>query len=260
MAKTTADVWFERYLLDHGYGPGEHEQDLTHLGVAKRPDFWPRLGAEQVICEVKQFGENDLQRRLARQRFLTTDDKMFYKPVRNQVREAAKTLKPLTPQGLPLVIVLANPAGAYIDLSTRQVIAALSGSPRFVFTVSGETGGSIGDERWEAANDGRLTHFHPYISAVALLRRRERDQDEIDRLADEFRQRHPEPETREERVAYTAGLLDVFEDRRHMEGDYFWVDVIETESETATPLQDHWFRGPRDTRWRLNDRWEYEQA
>lgn len=40
MAKTTADVWFERYLLAHGYEPGEHEQDLRlevpGLGLSSR--------------------------------------------------------------------------------------------------------------------------------------------------------------------------------------------------------------------------------
>jgi hypothetical protein len=35
------------------------------------------------------------------------------------------------------------------------------------------------------------------------------------------------------------------------EGAHYWLDVIETRSPTATPLPDHWFAGPRDSRWLL---------
>jgi hypothetical protein len=36
------------------------------------------------------------------------------------------------------------------------------------------------------------------------------------------------------------------------EGDYVYLDVIETMSESAVPLPDDWFDGEHDSRWRLN--------
>ncbi len=35
------------------------------------------------------------------------------------------------------------------------------------------------------------------------------------------------------------------------DGDYVYVDVIETASASAMPLPEEWFAGERDSRWRL---------
>ena len=110
MPKTTADEWFERYLLDHGFDPGEHEPDLSSWDVQSHPDDLPTGDAGQIACEVKQFGKDSkLARRLAEQRYVAASDAQVYGPIRNQVAEAASQLKPLGSRQMPLVVVLANP-------------------------------------------------------------------------------------------------------------------------------------------------------
>jgi hypothetical protein len=61
--KTDADEWFERYLRDHGYDPGEHEPDLASPGVdsLRRPDFLATSpNGDRIVCEVKAFKPNRL--------------------------------------------------------------------------------------------------------------------------------------------------------------------------------------------------------
>jgi hypothetical protein len=131
MPRTEGDDWFEEYLATHGYKPGEHEPDLQHLGVSRRPDFVPRREGQQVVCEVEQFGTNSkLARRLSAQRNISASDAEVYGPIRHRVAAAAKQLKPLASSGLPLVVVLANPQGAPVDLRISHVLAALYGNPR----------------------------------------------------------------------------------------------------------------------------------
>ena len=174
MPKTTADEWFERYLLDHGFDPGEHEPDLSSWDVQTHPDYLPTGDAGQIACEVKQFGKDlKLARRLAEQRYVAASDAEVYGPIRNQVAEAASQLKPLGSRQMPLVVVLANPAGAPVDLSFDHVIAALYGNTQWTVAIDPSTGGAVDEGRFELGRDGKLTNDHAYLSAVALLRRRE---------------------------------------------------------------------------------------
>lgn len=149
MPKTEADEWFEIYLLDHGYTPGEHEPDLTSVGIGSTPDFLPtNASGEQIVCEVKAFGPNRLTRRLQLGRFFSTLGDELWSPVRDQVRAAARTLKPVQQLGLPLVVVLTNTdPRVFVDLSVETVTRTLLG------------------------RGGKLTRDHRYLSAIALLRR-----------------------------------------------------------------------------------------
>jgi hypothetical protein len=68
-----------------------------------------------------------------------------YGPIRRHIASAAKQLKPLTALDLPLVVVLANPEGAMIDLSVEHVIAALYGKPMFTMPVDPTLGRAVGE-------------------------------------------------------------------------------------------------------------------
>lgn len=151
MPKTEADEWFETYLLDHGYTPGEHEPDLTSAGIGSKPDFLPtNASGDQIVCEVKAFGPNRLTRRLRLGGFFSTLGDELWSPVRDQVRAAARTLKPAQLLGLPLVVVITNThPSVFVDLSVETVARALLG------------------------RGGKLTRDHRYVSAIALLRREE---------------------------------------------------------------------------------------
>jgi hypothetical protein len=251
MPKTSGDELFERYLREHGYDPGEHEPDLSEHGIAKRPDFLARLGEVTVACEVEQFtpGSSAVERRLAGQRTATASAPEVYRPVRKRIESAAKQLKPLTRLQLPLVVVLANPDGAMVDLSVDGVIAALYGNPTWRMTIDTSTGAAVDEGRMELGRDGKLTNDHPYLSAIVLLRWREHRVDRIAEIAAEQRSGGTDFDTT---ASEAAALLKRLEAEKLPEGDYVYVDVIETLSEQAIPLGEEWFVGSRDSRWRVN--------
>jgi hypothetical protein len=262
--RTEADDWFARYLLDQGNVPGEHEPDLSDRGITSRPDFLPHNTAgEQIACEVKQFSPNSkLGRRLRQGRPISAGDKEVFGPIRNQVAEAAATLKPLAAEGLPLVAVLANPEGAPVDLSVDHVVEALYGTAAYTLAIDPTTGGAIGDGQWILGRDGKLTNDHQYLSAVALMRVRAHRQDKQDEISQRLREADDWGDlSRPEQAGRIADAFAcAFEQGELPEGEYFWVDVIDTISETAVPLPESWFDGPNDNRWRMSDEGQFEMV
>jgi hypothetical protein len=259
MPKTMADEWFEDYLRERGVEPGDHEPDPRDLGGA-RPDYLPTAEGRQIACEVKQFGKGSkLERRLAKQSVGVIPGTELYGPIRNQVKDAAKQLKSLAGKEIPLVVVLANPEGVCVDLSVQNVIAALYGNPQWTMQIDLATGAAVDDGRLELGRDGKLTNDHAYLSAVALLRRRELAFDARDEILAELRKGYDEEaKTAEERQERAAAAIEEMERHDLPDGHYFYVEVIETLSEEAVPLPESWFSGERDRRWRCNADGYYE--
>jgi hypothetical protein len=166
-------------------------------------------------------------------------------------------LKPLRELEPPLVVVLANPDGAFVNLSSEHVLASLYGNLTFTIPIDPTSGGAVSDGRFEFGRDGKLTNDHPYLSAVALLRRREHKVDRIAEISAE--EREPAPRDFDEAARAAYKLSQRLEKEDLPEGDYLYLDVIETASNTAVPLRDDWFRGPNDTRWRLNSEAYFER-
>jgi hypothetical protein len=261
MPKTRGDELFERYLLERGYDPGPHEPSLAAVGIEKRPDFLPRFGGMQIACEVEQFslGSSSLERRLSSQRTVSASPKEVFGPIRSHIKEAAGQLKPLQALQLPLVVVLTNPEGAIIDLSVNHVLAALHGNPTFTMQIDPASGAAAQGGRYEFGRDGKLTNDHPYLSAVALLRRREHRQDKADEIAAGERAGRAPRDLREASVE-AARLLRRLNQTELPEGDYVYVDVIEAASSSAIVLPQEWFGGEHDSRWRLNADGHFEQV
>ena len=260
MSKTTADEWFERYLLEHGFEPGAHEPDLSSWGVESHPDYVPTGQGGQIACEVKQFGtDSNLALRLAEQSYVAASDAEVFGPIRNQVAEAAKQLKPLAARKIPLVAVLANPDGAPVDLSFEHVLAALYGNPQWTVPIDPNTGGAADEGRFELGRDGKLTNDHGYLSAVVLLRRHDLAYDAARKILAEAGERFAgEPKTAEERRERIAADFEELQRHDLPTGHYFRVDVIETLGEVAVPLPGEWFAGEHDRRLRCNDQGYYE--
>lgn len=259
MPKTQADQWFEDYLREQGVEPGGHEPDPGGLD-GPRPDYLPTADGAQIACEVKQFGRGSkLERRLAEQSVGVIPDAELYGPIRNQVKEAAKQLKPLTTRGMPLVVVLANPEEVWVDLSIQNVIAALYGNPQWTMQIDTATGAAVDDGHPELGRDGKLTNDHAYLSAIALLRRRDRALDATDEILAELRKGYDgEATTAAERQKRAVAAIEELERHDLPDGHYFCVEVIETLSREAVRLPEVWFSGEHDRRWRCNADGYYE--
>lgn len=262
MAKTTGDELFERYLRQHGCEPGPHEPDLSAYGIRKRPDFLPTWNDVQIACEVEQFkpGATKLEKRLLIQPTVSASSREVHRSIRNHVAKAASQLKPLRSLGIPLVVVLANPDRAIVPLSVEQVLAALYGDLTFKIPIDpAPAGAAIAEGRLEFGRNGKLTNDHLYISAVALLRRREHRVDRLKEIVAEERVKGG-PSDLGDAVEEMWDLLGRLESEELPAGDYVFVDVIETISDNAVPLPAEWFSGPRDRRFRLGPDRRFEQV
>jgi hypothetical protein len=254
---TLSERWFQRYLIDHGYGGAhQHEPDL---GIATRPDFFISKAGDLAVCEIKEFETAPLQRRAdamdlrhGRPVSFTASDREVYGPVRQKVHAAARQMRDLRDRGVALVAVLANPLGLPIDLGVSAVAAALYGNPGYGGSLNRETG-TIENMAPILGRDGELTNDHRELGAVVLLRRREHAADARDAWLDANRDRiNSAYSSRTDRM---AAVINGLETVGQPDGDYFYVDVIHTTSAwrgDAVPVPGSLFAGPRDQQWAVD--------
>lgn len=241
---TEADKWMARYAADHGY-EAEHEPDL---GISRRPDFLLTRGGLQVVCEVKAFETSGLERRAAVSPMFSASDEDMYGDVRAQVHAAARQMRELQGREIPLVAVLANPAAVMLETSPPSIGYAMYGNPTFGGPMDPARGviTSMGPVQ---GRDGELTNDHPYLSAVAMLRRREQAADARDQWLDENREWFSQIADQTDRsVAMAEGILSL----DVPEGDYLYLDVIHTTAARlghAPLVHETLFDGPHDRHW-----------
>jgi hypothetical protein len=232
--KTAADERFEAYLWEHGI-PFEYEPDWAEefgIEVEDNPDYLVDPDGTRVICEVKQFESTRITERLLRSpgQASWVSAKEEFGPIRSKVTQTAQEqLRPFRGLAVPLVIVLANPLNADVDLDFYTVAHALLGNPKLRIShkpgmppdslpapVAEDYGALISIQE-----DGTVNH-HPFVSAVVTV--------------------HQWPPT---------GVAT--------EDSYRWVHVYDVSSNptrpgfSGTPLPRHIFNGPRDHWWGFTD-------
>jgi hypothetical protein len=264
--KTEADRWFEAYLEQEGY-VFEHEPPWkVRVGVetGKQPDYLIERDGQRAICEVKEFRKTSITDRLLETSDCTgvsvvsVDSNEMYGPVRRQVREAAKNLKPFANCGLPLVVVLCKPlVEADAHLEARHVISALFGNPIVRIPLS-ETGTRCGSVRFETGRDGALTTHHRYISAVVALHHRERRRDWIDQAAGRIKAEYGEPSTKATHLLSVVNHAD--EHGELPTGHYFFAESFENPRGTGPTLPGRFFAGAQDSRWAHSEGEQYERS
>lgn len=235
-----AEARFEHYLDAQGYSR-EHEPDL---GVPTRPDYLIERDGLQAACEVKGFKTLGIWGPMLASpgTLVSRSMKEALRPIRRQIGTAAKQLKPLSSRGLPLVVVLANPRAAGVDLHPHMVISAMYGDLEAQFTTAGA--GEPTSE-WVAGRNGRLTNDHPHISAVVVVHEGDRSADRESAFVREFTTEHPEAGAEEALHALRAA--------RQTFGPaepYYRCDVFEAASGACVPLADELLNGADDARWR----------
>jgi hypothetical protein len=237
------ELLFERYLAERGY-PWEHHPKLD--GVDTRPDYLARVDDHTIVCEVKSF---DTAGAFATKAGIGVavggrSMKEALAPHRNDIRAAAKQLKPLRDRGWPLVVVLSNPRGCVVPTDPMSIIAAMYGDPELV--APWREDGSLGDFTAQAGRNGKLRNDHPYLSAVIMLHCQAHAADWSARWIAEHRPKYPDVRD------LTAAFLKAAHTEAP-EGEDVFVDVFETFSDSAVPLPRSVFDGPRDRRFAPND-------
>lgn len=237
-----SEKWFADYLTAHGYA-FEFEPDL---GGKKNPDFAIQREGTQAICEVKEFETLGIVGLMAKQpnTLITRPVKKLLDPVRNQIGTAAQQLKEFQGTGSPLIVVLANPHDARVNLSEIFVISAMYGdiATRFSIGTNGET---ITEDI--IGRNGKLTNDHQYVSAVVVVNRHEKNQEEAKSFIEDLYRKNPlmMPEV-------AMQLLEEEEVKFGPEIVSHYCTVFETASQTCTPLPATFFDGPNDIRWKCS--------
>lgn len=229
------ELLFEAYLAEHDYPEPAYEPDL---GVRTRPDYVVVRGEAEAICEVEEFdadsgwspGNAGPSGRRSMEDVL--------RPVRHKIRAAARQLKPLAGSGRPLVIVLANPRGAWVGLSPQEIVWAMYGDPAFAFSVDSRTGELVDKGGFITTANGKLRNDHPYITAVTVVSQRDRAIDFYDELVAGMDGASGDEKWRAINAAKDRGEVP--------EGHYHRLDVYRTMSAHAAPLRGELFNGPKD--------------
>ena len=166
--RTAGEKMFEAYLRERGINAPEHEPDL---GATKRPDYLVEHAGGRCLCEVKEFARGTTSMPHAPgKRGGSWSMQTVLRPIRSQIREAARRLKPFVDSGIPLVVVLTNPHAAAVKCGTQEMIWAMCGDPVIRLSVSSSTGAALDAPIFTVDRNGRLRSDHPYISAVAIVR------------------------------------------------------------------------------------------
>lgn len=246
-----SEAWFDEYVRTHGHDPGDSEPDL---GVEKNPDRLIRWNGHEVVCEIKQFESHPFARVVGRVGTLSM--KEVLNPVRRKVSRAAEQLKPLAESDWPLVVVLANPKGHPVPLSTDEILWALFGDPIIQLAINTKTGHASGPAQHTVGRNSRIRFNHQYLSAVAVLRRGSHRQDWHNACWERLKAaQRPEFDPRD--IDAIVRLAEQVEEAENAalasgeigEGDYLFTEVFTAVSETAVPLPQDAFDGPHDTRW-----------
>jgi hypothetical protein len=201
-----------------------------------------RAGEDLAICEVKEFTDTPLNRRLASGRYSSGPGAELYSPAGDAVRDAAREqLRPFAGIGLPLVVVLANPHGKMVAMAPEAMPMSLFGITETVLIDFGPGAPPPTNARLVLGGRGALVddrpafradYPHPYLSAVVVLHARREPDHYLDMLVAQQR-RTPPPQS---------------------SGAYEWVTVLDLSAHPqfrGVPLPPHAFDGSRDLRFDL---------
>lgn len=267
---TDSETRFDEYLIVHGY-QREHDVDWrSKFGVhtPKNPDFLVSRGGEHLaICEVKEFTDTHLGRRLAPGRSSSGPGAELYSPAGRAVRDAARErLRPFADVGLPLAVVLANPYGKMVALAPETMPMSLFGITETVLIDVGPSAPPPANARLILGGRGALVddrpafralHPHPYLSAIVVLHARHAADDYLDTLLTQQRRTRP-PRSHQDNLDNGAAVLEAFAEADQAglvpSGEYEWVTVFDLSAHPqfqGTPLPQHAFDGRRDVRFDL---------
>ena len=235
-----AEERFAHYMDERGYSY-EYEPDL---GIPDRPEYKIDASGVVLAAEVKSFETYGIFEDPVIGQVRTRSLTEALKPVRRQIREAAGQLRNLQDRGWPLVVVLANPAGRPIPLEPAMVIAAMYGDLSLQAPV--EEDGTVGEFRSVLGRNGKLRADHAYISAVAVMRRRDHADAWFAQWYDEHRDEYGRDAAGQ--LAMIAAVTKAAAQDAPV-GEDLYLEVFETVSDTAVPLPRDVFNGPLDIRW-----------
>jgi hypothetical protein len=173
---TLADVMFEDFLNQEGYDRYTFEPDWSEVvgrPISTCPDYLLEIDGLKIACEIKGFEPSDKRDKIwdwSKGSFwVGQDDELA--PIRQRLKDGAKSLKPLAGTGMPLVIVLANPPRpdlrrTNVDLDAFNLVSAMYGNTAVVASLEPD-----GPVTQVVTRGGRMARQHQYVSVVVTLSR-----------------------------------------------------------------------------------------
>jgi hypothetical protein len=139
--------------------------------INTRTDYLVQIDGSSIACEVKGFAPSDKRDRIwdwSKGSFwVGPDDEL--EPIRRQLKEGAKNLKPLAGAGMPLVIVLADPPRSdpqrtNVAVDSFNLVGAMYGNPAVKASLDPDVPISQ-----IVTRNGEMARQHQHVSAVVTL-------------------------------------------------------------------------------------------
>ncbi len=163
------------------------------------------------------------------------DPTQMVKPIRGQLREAAKKYREFAGLGLPLVDILVNDCHLHIPMHDQAIVSAMYGDASVRLSLdSGEATVVLG-------RNGALTNHGQYISGVGVLR--------VTELSELWLQEWKLDNA--DKFATAAELIADLQAKENLvpRGVRLSIDLFETASDTAVPIPRTEFTGEFDERY-----------
>jgi hypothetical protein len=189
--KTKSEVLFEKLLKKRGFEFIKGE-DFFEEGK-KCPDYYVKTAYGDLICEVKEFNEPEIHKMIRKQKVIAFSSKRILNPIKNKINAASDQLKPYTKNKIPMIVILSNPYGYFVDLSNEEILSAMFGEIGIsIPLIDGK------EANWFFGRNGILTSQKQYISAICVLEYLPIKSKKIDEISKKIKDNHKDEETTSE--------------------------------------------------------------
>lgn len=195
--RTKSDLLFEKLLKNRGYKFIRGE-DFFKQGE-KCPDYYVKTKYGDIICEVKEFNEPEIHKMIQRQKVRTFSSKRILNPIKNKIDAASDQFKQHKKREMPMIVILSNPYGYFVDLSNEAILSAIFGHIGISIPLTDGKESTLFFGR-----DGILTNQKKYISAVCVLEYLPIKSKKIDEISKKIKDKYTDEEMTSE-LLYKMG-------------------------------------------------------
>lgn len=187
MKKTQSELYFEKLLNRRRY-EFKRGEDFFKPGE-KCPDYYVKTKYGDIICEVKEFNEPEIHQIMKKEKARAFSSKMILSPIKNKINASSDQLKPYLKFKIPMIVILSNPYGYFVDLSNGEISSAMFGEIGISIPLKDDK-----EAKWFFGRGGILTNQKDYISAVCVLEHLPIKSKKIDEISKKIKYKHKDEE------------------------------------------------------------------
>ena len=189
MSKTKSELLFEELLKERGFEFKRGEEYFEKGRGKTCPDYYVKTKYGNIICEVKEFIEPEIHKMIRKVKVASFSSKRILGPIKNKINTASRQLRPYAENEIPMIVILSNPYGFFVDLRNEEIEAAMFGEIGVKIPLSDDK-----ESEWFFGRDGILTNQKEYISAVCVLEYHPIKSKKLDEISKGIKEKHKDEE------------------------------------------------------------------